>query len=30
LDGNITWVRVGAIGQQNARYDVIVGSTTPN
>lgn len=30
LDGNITWLRVGAIGQQNARYDVIVGSTTTN
>ena len=30
LDGNIIWLRVGGIGQQNARYDVIVGSTTPN
>jgi hypothetical protein len=29
-DGNIVWLRVGAIGMQNARYDVIVGSTTPN
>ena len=30
LDGNITWVRVGAIGMQNARYDVLVGATSLN
>jgi hypothetical protein len=30
LDGSITWVRVGSIGKQNARYDVIVGSTSIN
>jgi sugar lactone lactonase YvrE len=30
LDGNITWIRVGSIGKQNARSDVIVGSTSIN
>ncbi len=30
LDGNITWIRVGAIGIQNARSDVIVGSMSTN
>ena len=28
--GNNTWIRVGAIGKQNARSDVIVGSASTN